>query len=163
PSAPRALAAVCQKAMMRDPAGRYASADELATEVRRWLADEPVEAFREPFAARAARWARRRKTAVVGAAVVLLTLAGASSAAAGPGWLGGEEQKTAAAKDRADRNSRLARGVSADALGLIQHVEPVLASTSELHALRKGVLTAGTEAFREHLAESPDDPSIRSQ
>ncbi len=58
---------------------RYESAGELAQEVRRWLADEPVAAFPEPLIVRAGRWARRHKTAVVGvgalAAAAVLYLA----------------------------------------------------------------------------------------
>ena len=51
PAAPPALAAVCRKAMARNPADRYSSAEDVATEVRRWLADEPVQAYREPLPA----------------------------------------------------------------------------------------------------------------
>ncbi len=58
---PAALQAVCLKALARDPAGRYASAGELAAELKRFLADEPVTAYREPAATRAARWARRHR------------------------------------------------------------------------------------------------------
>jgi serine/threonine protein kinase len=39
---PRALAAVCLKALAQEPNERYASAQELAKEVERWLSDEPV-------------------------------------------------------------------------------------------------------------------------
>ena len=40
------------KALARRPADRYTTAIELAEDVRRWLADEPVSAWREPAAAR---------------------------------------------------------------------------------------------------------------
>src|SRR5262249_2621012 len=39
PSVPRALEAVCLKAMSRDPRRRYASAEELADDVDNWLND----------------------------------------------------------------------------------------------------------------------------
>ena len=42
---PRALEAVCLKALAEFPANRYASATELAEEVKRWLAGEPVAAY----------------------------------------------------------------------------------------------------------------------
>src|SRR5207244_9948591 len=45
PAAPPPLEAICRKAMARDRAARYASADELAVDVRRWRADEPVGAY----------------------------------------------------------------------------------------------------------------------
>ncbi|HWE36980.1 MAG TPA: serine/threonine-protein kinase [Isosphaeraceae bacterium] len=67
PGAPPALGAVCLKALAKKPADRYATATELADEVRRWLADEPVLAYPEPFARRAWRWAKRHRTAVAAA------------------------------------------------------------------------------------------------
>ena len=39
---PAALSAICVKAMALKPADRYASALDLAADVERWLADEPV-------------------------------------------------------------------------------------------------------------------------
>src|SRR5205807_896350 len=68
PATPPALAAVCRKAMARNPDARFPSAEALAAEIQRWLADEPVAAYREHWPARAARWARRHRTPVVGAA-----------------------------------------------------------------------------------------------
>jgi eukaryotic-like serine/threonine-protein kinase len=55
---PRALEAVCQKAMALLPRDRYASVRELAEDVERWLAYESVSAYRESFVARAARSVR---------------------------------------------------------------------------------------------------------
>jgi serine/threonine-protein kinase len=69
---PGALDAVCQKAMALDPAGRYATAKALAEDIERWLADEPVSAWREPLAARVRRWGRRHRTAVTAVAVALV-------------------------------------------------------------------------------------------
>ena len=71
PSVPRALEAVCLKAMAKEPEGRYASPLELADEIQYWLADEPVSVYREPWIARLARWARRHKPWVAGTAVLL--------------------------------------------------------------------------------------------
>src|SRR5262249_2024422 len=48
PVTPRALQAVCLKALAKRREDRYASAAELASEVRHFLADEPVAAYREP-------------------------------------------------------------------------------------------------------------------
>lgn len=72
PGIPRALEAVCLKAMAREPDQRYGTARSLANEVERWLADEAVQAFREPLHTRAARWVRRHKPLVAGAAVLLI-------------------------------------------------------------------------------------------
>ena len=58
-----ALEAICLKAMATQPEDRYATALDLAADVRRWLADEPVTAYAEPLTARARRWMRRHRTA----------------------------------------------------------------------------------------------------
>src|SRR5438128_4607481 len=63
---PRALDAICCKAMALEPAGRYATATALAADVEHWLADEPVSAYRPPALARFARWGRRHKPLVAG-------------------------------------------------------------------------------------------------
>jgi eukaryotic-like serine/threonine-protein kinase len=44
PSIDRALEAICVKAMANRPEGRYASCRELADDLDRWMADEPVSA-----------------------------------------------------------------------------------------------------------------------
>jgi WD40 repeat protein len=75
---PKPLEAVCLKAMALRPADRYAGAKELAADVERWLADEPVAAWHEPFSLRARRWLRRHRTLVTGVgAAVLVSLCAA--------------------------------------------------------------------------------------
>ena len=83
PRIPRALEAVCLKALAPKPGDRYATALALAEEVEHWLADEPVKAWREPASARAGRWMRRHRTAMTGAtAAGLIGLIGLAAVAA---------------------------------------------------------------------------------
>jgi hypothetical protein len=79
---PPALEAVCVKAMAREPRDRYATAADLAADVERFLADEPVTARREPAVERLARLARRHRGASLVAAVALAVLALGSVTAA---------------------------------------------------------------------------------
>ncbi len=72
PRVSRALEAVCLKAMAKKPEDRYATALDLAADVRRWLADEPVTAYAEPVTVRARRWVRRHRSLVTSTAVVLV-------------------------------------------------------------------------------------------
>jgi len=72
PALDKALEAVCLKAMATQPEDRYATPKALADDLDRWMADEPVTAWREPFSRRARRWARRNRTKVTAAAVALV-------------------------------------------------------------------------------------------
>jgi eukaryotic-like serine/threonine-protein kinase len=69
---PGSLEAICLKALALKAGDRYLSARVLADDVMRWLADEPVMAWREPLAMRLRRWSRRHRTMVVGAAAALV-------------------------------------------------------------------------------------------
>ncbi len=68
PDVPRPLEAICLKAMAARPSDRYATALDLAADINRWLADEPVAAYPESMAARLRRWVRRHPRLVTGSA-----------------------------------------------------------------------------------------------
>ncbi|NQV27554.1 MAG: protein kinase [Rhodopirellula sp.] len=72
-SIPRALEAICLKAMRKRPEDRYQSSLDLKEDVEAWLADEPVGAYPDPLLLRLRRWFRRHCTAVLSAAAVLVT------------------------------------------------------------------------------------------
>ena len=77
---PRDLEVICLKAMARAKASRYGSAGEIADELGRWLASEPIQARREPRWRALARWAHRRRTGVAFAGVVFSALLVATAA-----------------------------------------------------------------------------------
>jgi serine/threonine-protein kinase len=77
PSIDRALEAVCLKAMGLKPADRYATPRALAEDIERWMADERVLAWREPWTRPLMRWLTRNRTGVTAAgAAMLMALAG---------------------------------------------------------------------------------------
>jgi len=82
PRLSRALEAVCLHALAARPADRYASARDLATDLEKWLADEPVTAYAEPRSARLRRWVRRHRAVVQSAIAVLVFVAMSSTVAA---------------------------------------------------------------------------------
>jgi WD40 repeat protein/serine/threonine protein kinase len=71
---PAELETIVLKAMAKSSEERYATAQELADDLRRFLEDKPIKARRPSLRQRAARWARRHKP-VVRAAIVVLALA----------------------------------------------------------------------------------------
>jgi serine/threonine-protein kinase len=64
PTTPRPLEAICLRAMAWDPGGRYASVDDLAADVARFLEGERVSAYPENAWRKARRFAGRHRTAV---------------------------------------------------------------------------------------------------
>ena len=72
PSIDPALEAVCLKAMSLQPGDRYASPRLLVEDIERWMADEPVTAWNEPFSRRLSRWLTRHRTGVTAAAAAVL-------------------------------------------------------------------------------------------
>jgi serine/threonine protein kinase/formylglycine-generating enzyme required for sulfatase activity len=91
---PQALEAICLKAMASRPADRYSTARELADDLERWLADEPVRAHREPLRSRLGRWRRRHRALVASLVVLVATALGA--AAAGLAAVSREHERTRA-------------------------------------------------------------------
>lgn len=161
PDTPRALEAICLKAMAREPGDRYASALDLAAEIEHWLADEPVQALREPLATRAARWGRRHRTALVAASVFLLSAVAALSISTALVWA--EQRKTAAAKVIAEENYKTARQQNFDIIRMIETSEPELASVPALHERRRELLGAASEACRKFREQDPDDIDLQKR
>jgi serine/threonine-protein kinase len=58
---PAALEAICLKAMALRPQDRYATATDFGQDLRRWMADEPVDVYDEPLLERMTRVARRHR------------------------------------------------------------------------------------------------------
>ncbi|MEM9827255.1 MAG: protein kinase [Planctomycetota bacterium] len=77
PSLSASLEAICLKAMSLEPEDRYASPQALASDIERFLADEPVTAIVEPVSVRIRRWTRKHQTLVstVAATVLMATAA----------------------------------------------------------------------------------------
>jgi serine/threonine protein kinase/formylglycine-generating enzyme required for sulfatase activity len=74
---------ICMKALEKDPARRYASVSELAQDLRRHLAHEPVLAGRPGVLYRARKFVRRHRVGVTaGAALIVVALAGLGGIAA---------------------------------------------------------------------------------
>ena len=66
----------CSKAIEKDPKARYQSAEAMAEDLRRFLADEPIQARQVSAAERYWRWARRNPViAVLGGVLTALLVA----------------------------------------------------------------------------------------
>ncbi len=159
PRAPRALEAVCLKAMALKPSDRYASARAVAEEVEHWLADEPVKALREPVLTRLARWGRRHKTGV--AAGVALLLTAVVGLAAGTLVLQQANARTQRERDLAQYHFRTARKAVDDYLTRVGK-NPLLKERG-LHDLRRELLGAALLYYQDFLRQQASDPGVRAE
>jgi serine/threonine protein kinase len=61
PDIPKPLAAICLKALSVEKGARYAGAEELVTDIQRFLSQNTISAYREPISDRALRWINRNR------------------------------------------------------------------------------------------------------
>ncbi len=83
PAIPRDLETIVLKATSKDPQQRYAVAQDLADDLKRFLADKPICARRATLGMRAVKWAKRHRP-TVWSAIVLTVIAAVT--AAGLAW-----------------------------------------------------------------------------
>jgi tRNA A-37 threonylcarbamoyl transferase component Bud32 len=74
PDVPLDLETICLKCLEKEPRHRYATADELADDLQRFLDDRPIKARPLGLAARTFRWCRRNTGAAAAIAVAMVSL-----------------------------------------------------------------------------------------
>jgi serine/threonine-protein kinase len=171
-SVPAALEAVCRKAMAVGPEQRYRTAQALAEDMQRFLADEPVSAYREPWTTRARRWLRRRRTVVsaiiaalvvaaVGSGVATVFLSRAYERESRAKVLAQEnEQQAQQQRDRARRNFSRAR----EAVDRwLTRVSEELTDTPQAERLRHTLLEDALAFHERFMKEEDASPAARLQ
>jgi serine/threonine protein kinase len=136
---PEELETIVLKAMEKNPGDRYATAQELADDLRRFLEDRPIRARRPTLVQRARKWARRHQ-ALVWAGVVLLAVALlGSSAFAFLLWQ--QQQRTEAERDRAKCAERRATTEAAIARSISDFLQDDLLRQVKNHVRTDDKLT----------------------
>jgi serine/threonine-protein kinase len=166
------LDAICAKAMAKKRSERYAKARDLAEDVRRWLADEPIDCYAEPMTMRVGRWLRRHRTWAQAIAAALLVVTGVSVTSVLVVERARQAEKDAKeianqslqaetlAKAEATRRFEEARD-SVDTM--MTGVSEVLAYFPGMQALREQLLTQAVERYQQFTADKEDDPMLQAE
>jgi serine/threonine protein kinase/Flp pilus assembly protein TadD len=136
---PAELETIVLKALEKNPADRYGSAQELAEDLRRFLDDQPIRARRPSWRQVAAKWGRRHRSVVWSAAVLLL-----AGLLLGCGFGVWRMQQRAVAQAQAeqalkDADAFQAEGKWPEALLAARRAEPLLSAGLVSEGLRQRV------------------------
>jgi WD40 repeat protein len=149
---PNDLQTITLKCMAKEPSRRYQTASELATDLRRWLAGEPIHARPVGRAERLWNWCRRNPLpaglAATVAALLIVAAVGASVAAI---WLGraARDADEARKKEEAARRAEeltLADTYVSQGVAALQRDDPARAVLWFAHAAR----LSGDDPERQH-------------
>jgi serine/threonine protein kinase len=88
---PAELETIVLKAMAKAAEERYATAQEVADDLKRFLDDKPIQARRPSLRQRAVKWARRHRSVVRAALVVFLLAVAALAVSTGLIWRAKED------------------------------------------------------------------------
>jgi WD40 repeat protein/serine/threonine protein kinase len=98
PSVPPELEAICLNCLRKKPEQRYAGADALADDLRRYLMGKPIHGRPSSLGERAIKWAKRKPGIAALTAMLLLAIS------LGVGAVSWEWRKEAAALEMAEKN-----------------------------------------------------------
>ena len=174
PTVPRDLETICLKCLRKEAGRRYATAQDLADDLRRFRAGEPIRARPVGMPERVVGWCRRNPgVAGLLAALVLVFLAGLS----GVLWQwqrasrnAAEAQQNATAfrrerdaarqeKERAERNLQMVRH-RVDKLNLLGRK---LLQRRGLYRTGQAVLEEALAFYQQMLPEEGNDPEVRRE
>ena len=178
-SIPRDLETILLKALGKRVEERYATAQDLAEDLRRYLDGQPVLARRPSLPERAAKWARRHHSLVVSAAVLLVV--SVLGLALGTILIGREQAKTRAAyvqeararktesearkkeaeaRERAEQNFHQARQL-VDTIAEIAAVD--LAADADTAQVRRKLLQAALAYYEDFLKQQDHNELAREE
>jgi serine/threonine protein kinase len=156
PAIPRELETVVLKAMAKEPEGRYASAQELADDLRRFMEHRPITARRPTLLERAGKWARRHTTVVVSTLSILLLAVVAL--ATSTMLIARKEAEAGRQRDKARERLALARAAVDDMY--TQVATKWLTQQPGLDPTQREFLLKALSAYERFAKEDGDSPEL---
>jgi eukaryotic-like serine/threonine-protein kinase len=172
PAIPAELETIVLKALRKEPADRYAMAQEMADDLQRFLDGRPILARRPTPLERLRAWSRRHPAMVWSGVAALILLSAASLVSTAivrreQSKTLDEQKKSEAAYRRehqraeeAEARFRLARRAVDE---LIRASEEELAHRPGMEGLRKRLLGSALVYYREFIAERRGDPDAQAE
>jgi serine/threonine protein kinase len=171
---------IVMKALDKDRSRRYQTANALALDVQRYLADEPVLACPPSAAYRFRKLARRNKAALLAAVLVAVALivgtvastwqairatraermAETARAAEAEGRQATEQERNEAQKQREQAEANLQKARAAVDESFTRVSESKLLDVPGLQPLRKDLLEAALRFYRDFAFERSSDPRV---
>jgi len=157
-SIPHELETIVLKAMEKSPTDRYATAKEIAEDLRRFLGDVPIKARRPSLLHRTRKWCRRHQTVVWSAASVLglgLLMAITSLGIANQ-QIAQENERIA--RERDDARAQRKRAREAVDTMYTQFAEKWLATQPGMEEKHREFLIAALDFYKEFAQEESTEP-----
>jgi serine/threonine protein kinase/Tfp pilus assembly protein PilF len=163
---PVEMETILLKAIAKNPDERYATAQEVADDLRRYLEDKPINAKRPNAWQRLRKWRRRHKTLVTAASVVLFILLVAAAASSLVMWRA-YKAETKAYEAEAQRRRRtqgslkFAFHVLGGIYDQVMHIQPM--ADPEAKKEQDALLKRTLEFYQKFAEENADDPTVRME
>lgn len=156
---PRELETIISKAIAKRPDDRYASAQELADDLRRFVDDKPILAKPPTLVDRASKWSRRHRSVVISSALSLVVAV--VGLAVSTVLVARQRDFAREQYQRAETNLRMARGNVDRMLRWIEVQE--VSGSPEVGELRQDLLDDSLEFYRSLLPEKLSDYQARAE